>query len=124
MPWSPSFADASGDVRLDPYRGRAAELRDGDQVVGHVLVETDFRAERAGGLLWWRRWSPPAEFAIVFTRVGEVEPTTTAVAPADLDLFDRWAASGYVDAGRVLTPVWLDDAGSQRVHDEVFAHQH
>lgn len=124
MPWSPSFDDAAPDPRLDPYRGRAAELTDGDRVVGHVLVETDYSAEGLGGALWWRRWAAPAEFAVVFTKIGDAEPRTTGVSPADFALFDHWAADGYDDAGRRLRVVWLDEEASARVHDEVFAHQH
>lgn len=124
MPWSPSFEDAQPDPRLTAYRGRAARLTEGDQTAGYVLVETDFTAEARGGLLWWRRWSTPAEFAIVFTKVGDDEPRTTAVSPADFALFEHWAQDGYDDQGRKLAVVWLDDAESERVHHEVFAHQH
>lgn len=124
MPWSPSFANVVPDPRLDPYRGRAARLLDGDDVVGHVLVETDYSAESLGGVLWWRRWAVPVEFAIVFTQIGEAEARTTGVGTGDLDIFNRWAEVGYDDAGRRLSAVWLDESESQRVHDEVFAHEH
>lgn len=124
MPWSPSFANVVADPRLDPYRGRAAALVEHGSVAGYVLVEADYTASCAGGILWWRRWEDPTEFAVVFTKIGDAEARTTAVAPADLDLFDVWAARGYDDNGRVLNVAWLDDAESQRVHEEVFAHQH
>lgn len=124
MPWSPSFANVVADPRLDPVRGRAAALVEDGSVAGYVLVETDYTASSTGGILWWRRWEEPAEFAVVFTKIGDAEPRTTAVAPADLDLFDVWASRGYDDNGRVLSVTWLDEEESRRVHDEVFAHQH
>ncbi|MCX6397339.1 MAG: hypothetical protein NTV23_12695 [Propionibacteriales bacterium] len=124
MPWSPSFEDAVPDPRLDPYRNRVAQLMDGDVVAGHVLVETDYRAEVRGGFLWWRRWASPTEFALLFTRVGAAETRTTALGPADFALFDRWSTDGYVDDTRVLDVLWLDENTSRRLHDEVFAHQH
>jgi hypothetical protein len=124
VPWSPTYDDAEPDPRLDPYRDRAARLMDGGSVAGYVLVETDYRAELEGGALWGRRWARPVELAIVLTKLGDAEPRTAGVDPADFDLFDRWARAGYDDNGRILQVVWLDETESARVHDEVFAHQH
>jgi hypothetical protein len=124
MPWSPSYDDAEPDPRLDRYRGRAAHLMDGEVLAGHVLVESDYRAEVTGGALWWRRWSRPFEFATVFAKIGTGEATVAALDPSDADLFDRWAEHGYEVGRRVLQVVWLDEAESERVHDEVFGHEH
>ena len=124
MPWSPSFDSAVPDPRLDPYRSRAAQLVDDGEVVGHVLVETDYSSDILGGVLWWRRWAEPVEVALVLTRLGDAEPTTAGIGPENLDLFARWATDGYAEAGRRLVVEWLDDSASARVHDEVFGHQH
>lgn len=124
MPWSPAFSDAVFDPRLDSYRNRAARLMVDGRVAGYVLVESDFRAECRGGMLWWRKWAAPSEFAVIFTRTGEDEPVVSTVEAEDFAIFERWNESGFVDAGLRLTPVWLDDAESQQVHDGVFAHQH
>lgn len=124
MPWSPTYDAAVADPRMDPYRSRAARLMAGETVAGHVLVESDFRADLEGGALWWRRWGTPYEFAVVFTRIGAAEPDVVALDPADVGLFDQWAEHGYADGGRTLQVVWLDEAESARVHDDVFAHEH
>jgi hypothetical protein len=124
MPWSPSFTDAVPDPRLDAYRGRAARLTDADVVVGHVLVESDFRADVTAGMFWWSKWGPSSEFAIIFARLGESEAEVTAVDADDLGLFDQWATNGYADGDRRLKVSWLDADESARVHAEVFGHQH
>ncbi|MGO4256901.1 hypothetical protein [Marmoricola sp. RAF53] len=123
MPWSPSFGDAVPDPRLDPVRDRAARLEHDAQACGYVLVETDFMAAQLGGVLWWRRWATPQEYAVVLTRLGE-ETREVAVGNDDLDIVARWAADGFTDGGATYAMVWLDQAESRRVHDEVFAHHH
>jgi len=45
MPWSPSFDDAAPDPRLDPYRGRAAELVAYRQKTDAKAPATDVDAE-------------------------------------------------------------------------------
>ncbi|MCW2787515.1 MAG: hypothetical protein JWP74_4032 [Marmoricola sp.] len=124
MPWSPSFEGAVPDPRLDPVRSRAARLELEGQPVGHLLVETDFMAAKSGGFAWWRRWSAPLEYAVVLTRLADGETRETWVANHDLGIVAAWAADGYQDAGTTYAMVWLDEADSLRVHDEVFAHQH
>ncbi len=123
MPWSPSFDDAEPDPRLDPVRDRAARLEKAGELAGHVLVETDYLANQAGGVLWWRRWSRPVEYAVVLARIGE-ETSEAAVGNDDLGIVAAWAADGFTHAGTTYEMVWLDEAESRRVHDEVFGHHH
>jgi hypothetical protein len=123
MPWSPSFANVVPDSRLDPVRNRAARLEHAGSSAGYVLVETDYLAPQLGGLLWWRRWATPQEYAVVLTRMGE-DVSEAAVGNADLGIVAVWAADGFTDRGTTYEMVWLDETESERVHREVFAHQH
>lgn len=123
MPWSPSFENAVPDPRLDAVRNRAARLEHAGETAGHVLVETDFMADQLGGLLWWRRWAAPREFAVVLTRIGD-ETSEAAVGNDDLGIVAAWARDGFQHAGTSYAMVWLDEAESRRVHDDVFKHDH
>lgn len=124
MPWSPSFANAQPDPRLDPYRGRAAVATQYGEPAGHVLVETDFLSERLSGQLWWRRWETPVEYAQVHTHFSS-SSAPTWVLPTDIDArVAEWAAGTYTDGGTTYGLTWLDAAESERVHREVFGHQH
>lgn len=124
MPWSPSFESAQPDPRLDPFRGRAAVATRYGEPAGHLLVHTDFLAEQLGGRLWWRRWARPVEFAEVHAAFGTLI-TIEQVLPAGVDaLVAEWAAGTYTADGTRYGLTWLDEAGSERVHREVFGHQH
>lgn len=126
MSWSPSFADAQPDPRLDPYRGRVAVATRYGEPAGHLLVETDYLAERISGRLWWRRWATPTEYAQVFTQFPE-HPSTepTWVLPAEIDeLVAIWATGRHIEDGTAYGITWLGAAEAERVHREVFRHQH
>ncbi|MCZ4499975.1 MAG: hypothetical protein JWQ74_2530 [Marmoricola sp.] len=124
MPWSPSYDDAAPDPRLDPFRGRAGVLSLDGTEVGHVLVETDFGATRSGGALWWSRWEP-GEFAVVVTRIGTELGEDLWLMPEQLDgPVTRWAAGEHDHAGTTYAVTWLDEAGSDQAHREVFGHHH
>lgn len=124
MPFKPSFDDARPDPRLDGVRGRAAELVLDGAVAGHLLVETEYGAERTGGLLWWQRWETPHEFAIVLTDFGHGHAHQAWVQPEDFDVFETWATDGFADHGTSFEVRWLDEAAAARVHTEVFGHHH
>jgi len=124
MPWSPSFDKAQPDPRLDPFRGRAAVATRYGEPAGHVLVETDFLSERVSGQLWWRRWATPREYVQVHTHLGG-SAAPTWVLPTEIgDRVAEWSAGTYHDGGTTYGLTWLDDAESERVHREVFHHQH
>ncbi len=124
MPWSPSFENARPDPRLDPFRGRAAVATRYGEPAGHLLVHTDVLAEQRSGRLWWRRWAAPVEFAQVHVLLDGTL-TVEQVLPADIDArVVQWAAGTYNVAGTTYGLTWLDAAGSERVHREVFGHHH
>lgn len=125
MPWSPSFDhDAPADPRLDAYRGRAGRISlEGDDV-GYVLVETDVARLKAGGMLWWSRWEPPQECAVVSVyRDEQVHDGLTFVTDELTEQLGLWG-TGSIDLGVVHDVAWLDQAESDRVHHEVFGHHH
>ncbi|MET3962633.1 hypothetical protein ABIE44_002567 [Marmoricola sp. OAE513] len=126
MPWSPSFEGAVPDPRLDPYRGRAARLSRDGVASGHVLVETDYLADRLSGWLWWRRWQDPTEFPVVMTKLDDGSfDSDDWVRPERIDaLLATWAAGRDEVQGTTYEITWLDQQESDRVHHEVFGHQH
>jgi hypothetical protein len=124
MPWKPSFDEARPDPRLDAVRGRAAELLLDGEVAGHLLVETEYGANRSGGRLWWQRWETPHEFAIVLTDFGNDHAHSAWVQPEDFTVFDQWETDGFDEHGTRFTVRWLDEDASSRVHTEVFGHHH
>lgn len=125
MSWKPSFENARPDPRLDPYRGRAARLTLGEAEAGHVLVESEYGADRVGGHLWWQRWGEPVEFALVDILFADGTYDDAWVTGEDLDReLDDWAAGRFRFAGTTYDLVWLDDAESARAHREVFGHDH
>ena len=126
MPWSPDFTHSRPDPRLDPFRGRAGVLaRDGVEC-GHVLVETDVSADQLGGILWWRRWADPAEFAIVSTKLDDGSFDSDDWVRGDRigEVVATWSDGYDVVQGVRYDITWLDEAESDRVHREVFGHQH
>jgi hypothetical protein len=124
MPWSPSFEKAQPDPRLDRFRGRAAVATRYGEPAGHLLVETDYLSEKLSGALWWRRWATPVEYAQVHTLLDGT-PGTTWVMPADIgDTVAEWAAGTHTERGTTYGLTWLDQAGSDHVHRDVFGHQH
>src|SRR5206468_11490075 len=124
MPWSPTFEYVEPDPRLDPYRGRAAQMTRDGAAVGHLLVETEYLQVRTGGFAWWRRWGPPQEFAVVSVLVDGESPDPRTFALDELtEALDDWTRGrhrGHTEYG--LT--WLDQQDSDRVHQEVFRHHH
>lgn len=124
MPWNPSFDAPAHDPRLDPYRGRAGVLSLEGADVGHVLVETDVAQLKAGGMLWWSRWEPPQECAIVSLHLdGDVLDGLTHVQDDLTDRIAQWDR-GVDERGPTYQVRWLEDAESERVHREVFGHHH
>jgi hypothetical protein len=121
----PQAADEAPDPRLDPYRDRAGVLSLDGVPVGHLLVETDYGVFKAGGALWWTRWAPPVECAVVALLVdGELVDGQT-FAGDDLDeQLVAWARGTHVLGSTPYTVTWLDGVESDRVHREVFGHHH
>lgn len=124
MPWSPTFESVDPDPRLDPHRGRAAQLSQAGTPVGYLLVETDYLQVRTGGFAWWRQWAPPQEFAIVSVLIDEeiAEGRTYALDELTAVISD-WA-SGTHTSGATYDVTWLDPQESDRIHQEIFGHHH
>lgn len=123
MPWRPSRGDEEHqrDLRLDPYRERAAILtsrRAGDATL-YVRVETWWTS--TGGRLWWRRWSDPYEIphgSMLFAD-GEFDDWLVGRDELARDLAD-WQQDRLRYAGEDLEVEWLDAAASLHVRDQVF----
>ncbi len=101
------------DLRLTPYRDRAADLYRGGEQVGQVFVESAVYREFAGGPPWRRRWGPAIEMARVFVHLdGQwvddyVEPVAVGAS------VDAWANDRYELHGEELRLRWLSELDSR-----------
>jgi len=77
-------------------------------------VQPDVLSTVIGGHLWWRRWSPPEEFVILWIRTPDHHDTDTWVLPDDLiGEVDDWDQGIFRWVGEVLQLSWLDDTSTQ-----------
>jgi hypothetical protein len=63
MPWRPPYEliAQARDVRLDPYRERAAILTSRGDLDATLLLRMETYWTQTSGHLWWRHWSEPYE---------------------------------------------------------------
>lgn len=108
---------ASPDHRLDGYRGRVAQVRLDDQLVGYLLVRVrTWWTQR--GHLWWRSWGDPREHAEWLIEYITPPPWTTlnyadGIVPAEHaeQRVREWDRNEFtVGRGTVVDLVWLDVA--------------
>jgi hypothetical protein len=113
MPRRPTLHPAR-NPRLDPYRHRAARFSDDSGRHGRFYVQPDMIATSVGGRLWWTRWSPSQEFAILWIETPEGEDTDTWVWPDDLeDELSDWDRGQFRFLDETYRLTWLDDAATQ-----------
>jgi hypothetical protein len=122
MSWNPprKAPPPARDQRLDGFRDRAARVFDEeDSVLLTLYVQTDFRWRRAGGHLWWRRWSHPEEFVLLH-RVSEDAHTIASLMDERLEAArDDWRAGRFEHSGKVSHLVWLEPFESQQVQRDI-----
>ena len=122
MPWRPPDETESQarDVRLDPYRERAAILSGRGDLDATLYVSIETHWTQVSRHLWWRHWSDPYEVPHGYMMFAEGRFDDWLVAPDVLaeDLAD-WSHSKLRYVGEVLHVDWLDDAASRHVRDHV-----
>lgn len=116
---------------LDGFRGAVAAVFDGDSLVMHIVCEVEPHYMRAGGHLWWRRWTGKE---IVHGYECHADWATDWVSDPDhpvsavflRDLLDGWYRERNYDAtdyslgqqAPVVTEyrvLWLDEPERSRV---------
>lgn len=77
-------------------------------------VQPDVLSTVIGGHLWWRRWSPPEEFVILWIRTPDHHDTDTWVLPDDVSgEVDDWDQGIFRWVGEAYQLSWLDDTSTQ-----------
>ena len=122
MPWRPplELPAPARDVRLDPYRERAAVLTSRGDFDATLFLRTETYWTQKSGHLWWRQWSEPYELPhgyMVFMN-GEFEDWIVYPDVLDQDLAD-WSGNKLRYVGELLDVEWLDDEASRHVRDHV-----
>ncbi|MCK9904214.1 hypothetical protein MXD63_29725 [Frankia sp. Cpl3] len=100
-----------------------ARIRDGEDDAGLLLVRPTLWSQRAGGALWWRRWSDPRHAATLdlYLPSSGLPFTDSVVAPDDLpEELDDWDAGRFRFVGEIFTLHWLDENESRRLATEQF----
>lgn len=121
VPWRPVFDD-SRDIQLDPFRERAGRLIDPSGSRGWVFVRPWVEAQREGGHLWWRRWSPQREVSAGFVMLDGGDMLDDWVdQPEEVAREVRsWSEGRFTWRGVEYAVSWADADESRRVRDEVF----
>lgn len=120
MPWRPpADAPEARDSRLDPYRDRAAVLRDEEGVFATIYVRVETYWRRVGGHLWWRRWADPHEVLIgVMDFEHDGMHTDWLTGPEHLDEeLEDWGSGRFRYVGETYRLEWLDDEATRQVRE-------
>lgn len=85
-----------------------------------MYVQPDEIATQIGGHLWWTRWSPSEEFAILWIETPEGEDTDTWILPDDLeDEVSDWDQGRFRLFGETYRLTWLDDLATEAMRREL-----
>lgn len=107
---------AKPNPRLDRYRHRAARFRNDSGRRGHFYVQPSELATAISGHLWWKRWSPPQEFVILWIEDPDGRDTDTWILPEDLDAeLDDWDRGQFRYLGDIYQLTWLGDDATNSI---------
>jgi hypothetical protein len=123
VPRRPRLEPLAPDPRLARYSHRVAQILDGSNPVGHLLVVPDVYSLQTGGALWWRRWSEGRHGAMLHLALpGAKFPfTDTIVMPDDLaEELDDWDRDRFQYLGKTYDLRWLDDSESRSLAIDQF----
>ena len=115
MPWRPR-GRPEYDPQLDPYRDRAARLRDDAGAgVATMYVEVQGYATATSGRLWWSRWTPYRESLLISYFFTDGRSTDTFAGPDDLaGILSEWA-DGHDDVfGHWYGIEWLSESATEQ----------
>jgi hypothetical protein len=122
MPWRPPYElpAQARDVRLDPYRERAAILTSRGDLDATLFLRMETYWTQTSGHLWWRQWSEPYELPHGYMEFmnGEFDDWIVYPDVLDQDLAD-WSGNKLRYVGELLDVEWLDDEASRHVRDHV-----
>ncbi|GAA1121692.1 hypothetical protein [Citricoccus alkalitolerans] len=128
MPWNPPAMSEAEEVphpHLGPYRRRAGRITAPDGSTGLIYINVSVICTRLGGHLWWRRWSAPQEFVMLFVDCPDGLFDDAWLDGEDLmseiDTWQRGEFHGHPyrdDEPTWYRLEWLNDEESARVRAE------